>query len=81
MTKEEWEKKYENDDFGMNAKHGAEHPKCVDCKYRTIFEFKDGTVLDTGKSATCKKYKVLKPMDVLTKDNAHCPKYEKDDKE
>ena len=52
MPKEEWEKKYEDDDFGMNAKHGAKKMKCANCKYRTIYTWSNGRVLDTGKGAT-----------------------------
>ena len=78
MPKEEWEKKYEDDDFGMNAKHGAKKMKCANCKYRTIYTWSNGRVLDTGKGATCKKYPTLKPMNVLSEDNADCPNFEKD---
>lgn len=67
--------------FGDNAGHGAENPVCVNCKYRKIIELPNGQVIDTGKGATCKKYPVLKPMDVMTTDGAECPEYKKDDKE
>lgn len=67
--------------FGDNAGHGAENPRCIDCKYRTIVKYEDGTVLDTGKGATCRAYPVLKPMDVLMNDGANCPKYKPDKRE
>lgn len=77
--KEPKEKKRDWDDgFGENAGHGAEKVPCSECKHRRIITLKDGRVIDTGRGAVCKKYPVLKPMDVM-RDGKDCPKFEADD--
>jgi len=65
--------------FGDNAGHGAEKVPCSECKFRRIITTAEGRVIDTGRGATCKKFPVLKPMEVM-KDGADCPQFEKDGK-
>lgn len=70
-----------NEGFGENSEHGAEHPRCIDCAYRKIWKLSDGKIIDTGKGPTCEAYPVLKPWEVLSQDNAECPKYKPDKRE
>lgn len=77
MPNDDWKKKYENDDFGLYASHGAENIPCINCKYRKIYKSKSGRVVDTGRGGFCDKYPKGKPNKVLWHGD-DCPEFEKD---